>query len=144
MMENTRVLLVNGMIFDGRGGDPVNGAIMIEGDKIVSVGSTEALLQEITEEVPLIDMGGRFVMPGLVEAHAHLSYYGANSVQDLDLNSPVEETTVNAVLNAKTMLRSGYTSAISFGSISRIDIAIRDSINAGKIEGPRFLHVDEM
>ncbi|GEN36639.1 dipeptidase [Aneurinibacillus danicus] len=138
-MENTRVLMVNGTIFDGRGGDPVNGAIMIEGDKIVSVGSTEAFLQEVAEEVPRIDLGGRFVMPGLVEAHAHLSYYGANSVQDLDLNSPVEETVINAVLNAKTMLRSGYTSAISFGSISRIDVAIRDAINAGKIEGPRYL-----
>ena len=138
-MENNCVLLVNGTIFDSRGGDPLKGEILIEGNKVVRVGSSELISREIDKEVPRIDLGGRFVMPGMVEAHAHLSYFGASTIQDLDLNSPVEESVINATLNAKLMLRSGYTSAISFGSISRIDVAIRDAINDGKIEGPRYL-----
>ena len=47
--------------------------------------------------------------------------------------------TITAVRNAELMLNSGFTSAISFGSTYKIDVALRDSINAGKIAGPRML-----
>jgi imidazolonepropionase-like amidohydrolase len=47
--------------------------------------------------------------------------------------------TITAVRNARLMLASGFTSAISFGSTYQIDVALRDSINAGKIPGPRLL-----
>ena len=58
-------------------------------------------------------------MPGLVEAHSHLSYFNAASLQDLDLNCAVESTTIKAVLNARILLDHGYTSACRAGSTGR-------------------------
>ena len=83
------------------------------------------------------DLGGRFVMPGMTETHAHLSFADASPFAIGD--TPVEVATITAVRNAELMLNSGFTSAISFGSTYKIDVALRDSINAGKIAGPRML-----
>lgn len=84
-----------------------------------------------------VDLGGRFVMPGMTETHAHLSFADASPFAIGD--TPVEIATITAVRNAELMLNSGFTSAISFGSTYKIDVALRDSINAGKIAGPRML-----
>lgn len=84
-----------------------------------------------------VDLGGRFVIPGMTETHAHLSFADASPFAIGD--TPVEIATITAVRNAELMLNSGFTSAISFGSTYKIDVALRDSINAGKIAGPRML-----
>ena len=83
-----------------------------------------------------IDAQGRFVMPGMTESHVHLSYANAHPSQ-LDLQ-PVPVAMLDAVDNAATLLRAGFTSAISFGSAQGIDIPLRDAINGGRIPGPRL------
>lgn len=132
-------LLIHGCIFDGSGNEPIpDGAIWIVGDEIRRVGAMDRF-KDVPDDVPRFDLRGRFVMPGLVESHAHLSYWNAEKLEDLDLKSPVERTTLRAAANARTMLRSGYTSACSFGSLYNVDVELRDSINAGLIPGPRYL-----
>ncbi len=84
-----------------------------------------------------IDAKGKFVMPGMTETHAHLSFADASPFAIGA--TPVEEATITAVNNASLMLASGFTSAISFGSTYKIDVALRDAINAGRIAGPRLL-----
>ncbi|MEO1840268.1 MAG: amidohydrolase family protein [Pseudomonadota bacterium] len=83
------------------------------------------------------DLDGRFVMPGMTETHAHLSFADASPFAIGQ--TPVEQATITAVNNARLMLQSGFTSAVSFGSTYCIDVALRDAINQGQIVGPRLL-----
>ncbi|MQA16026.1 MAG: amidohydrolase family protein [Pseudonocardiaceae bacterium] len=139
MFNGESMLLLHGRIFDGTGEEPVpDGGVWIEGDEIRKVGSSDQF-DDVPAEVPRVDVGGRFVMPGLVEPHAHLSYFNASSLQDLDMNCTAEATTIKAVLNARTMLRCGYTSAYSFGSLHAVDVELRNHINSGAVPGPRYV-----
>ena len=88
------------------------------------------------DDVARWDVGGRFVMPGMTESHAHISYSN-NGPTELD-KTPVEEAMLHSIDNARLMLGSGFTSAVSFGSVHRIDVFLRDGINQGWIPGPRL------
>ena len=139
MLNAESMLLVNGRIFDGTDEEVIpDGVIWVEGDEIRRVGSMDQF-DDVDENVPRIDLGGRFVMPGMTEAHSHLSYFNASSLQDLDMNCTAEATTIYAVENARTMLRCGYTSANSFGSLHAVDVAVRNAINSGIAPGPRYV-----
>lgn len=113
-----------------------SGAVWIEGDSVRFAGP-EAELPEVPADCDVRDLGGKFVMPGMTETHAHLSF--ADSSPFAIGATTVETATITAVRNADLMLRSGFTSAISFGSTYRIDVALRDAINSGRIKGPRLL-----
>lgn len=139
MLNEQSMLLLHGRIFDGTGNETIpDGGIWIEGNEIRKVGSSE-VFDDVPSEVPRIDLGGRFVMPGMTEPHAHLSYFNAASLQDLDMNCTAEGTTIKAVLNARTMLRMGYTGAYSFGSLHAVDVELRNHINSGAVPGPRYV-----
>jgi imidazolonepropionase-like amidohydrolase len=139
MFPTDSLLLTHGRIFDGTDLEVISdGAIWVEGDRIRAVGPADRI-GAVPDDVPRIDLGGRFVMPGLTEPHAHLSYFNASSLQDLDMHCTAEATTIKAVLNARTMLRCGYTSAHSFGSLHAVDVEVRNHINAGLVPGPRYV-----
>lgn len=112
------------------------GAVWIEGDLIRYAGE-EAKLPDVPADCEVTDLGGRFLMPGMTETHAHLSFADASPFAIGA--TTVETATITAVRNAELMLRSGFTAAISFGSTYRIDVALRDAINNGRIKGPRLL-----
>ncbi len=132
----TEVLLTNARLFTGANENVIDdGAVWVSGRTIRFAGRT-AELSGVPDDVRRIDAAGRFVMPGMTESHAHLSY-ADNGPLELD-KSPVEDAMVHAVANARLCLASGFTSAISFGSVHRIDVFLRDAINAGRIPGPRL------
>lgn len=112
------------------------GAVWISGNTIRYAGSQHAL-PALPPRHEHIDVGGKFVMPGMTETHAHLSFADASPFAIGA--TPVEEATITAVKNAALMVTSGFTSAISFGSTYKIDVALRDAIDAGRIVGPRLL-----
>ena len=112
------------------------GAVLVEGGAIRYAGPAVGL-PETGNGVEVRDAGGKFVMPGMTETHAHLSFADASPFA-IGV-TPVEEATITAVGNARLMLSSGFTSAISFGSTYRIDVALRDAIDSGRIAGPRLL-----
>ena len=89
------------------------------------------------DEAQVIDGHSHFVMPGMVESHAHLSYTN-NGPLELD-KSPVEEVVIKTIHNARVMLGSGFTSAISFGSVHRVDAFLKRGIECGDVLGPRLL-----
>ncbi|MGA1370712.1 MAG: amidohydrolase family protein [Pseudomonadales bacterium] len=111
------------------------GAVIIKGNAIEWVGPESALPPVPDAEVK--DIGGRFVMPGMTECHAHLSFSDASPFAIGNVG--VETATITAVRNAELMVRSGFTSAVSFGSNYRIDVAIREAVKARRIKGPRLL-----
>jgi imidazolonepropionase-like amidohydrolase len=111
--------------------------LLIEGDRIVWSGPMSDAPAADRADVERLDVGGKFVMPGMTESHVHLSYSNAHPSQ-LD-RQPVPIAMLDAVDNARTLLRFGFTSAISFGSAQGIDIPLRDAIDSGRVPGPRLL-----
>ena len=136
-MTSRSQVLTNARLFTATGTDVIEpGAVWIE-DGLVRFAGAARELPATPPGVPVTDLGGKFVMPGMTETHAHLSFADASPFAIGA--TPVEIATITAVRNARLMLASGFTSAISFGSTYQIDVALRDSINAGRIPGPRLL-----
>ncbi|MBL6690369.1 MAG: amidohydrolase family protein [Pseudomonadales bacterium] len=113
-----------------------NGAVWVDGNRIRYAGPADGMPETPTDIVHQ-DLGGRFVMPGMTETHAHLSFADASPFAIGE--TLVEDATLTAVRNARLMVASGFTSAVSFGSTYKIDVALRAAINEKKIIGPRLL-----
>ncbi len=113
-----------------------NGAVWVEGNRIRYAGPADGM-PDTPADVVQQDLGGRFIMPGMTETHAHLSFADASPFA---IGATlVEDATLTAVRNARLMVASGFTSAVSFGSTYKIDVALRSAINEKRIIGPRLL-----
>ena len=109
------VVLTGARLFTGTGDEVIlDGAVWISGRHVRRVGSAD-VMRDVPVDVARIDVHGRFVMPGMTESHAHLSY-ADDGPTELD-RTPVEQAMLTSVANARLMLGSGFTSAISFGSV---------------------------
>ena len=132
----TRVLFRNAQIWDASGAPGFPGDVLVEGGRIKTVARMPGALA--TDGATVIEAHGRTLMPGLVEGHAHISFGGA--VNDSDLgNIPPEEHVLLTMRNAKTLLDHGFTSAYSAATSKlRLDVVIRNEVNAGRLPGPRI------
>jgi imidazolonepropionase-like amidohydrolase len=130
------ILFTNARLFTGVDGCVIDdGAIWLEG-RMIRFAGPAVDLPPPAREARTVDLGGQFVMPGMTESHAHISYTN-NGPGELD-KTPVEQAMVWSIDNARLMLGSGFTSAISFGSVHRIDVYLKDAIAKGMIVGPRI------
>ncbi len=78
------------------------------------------------------------MLPGIVDAHTHISFGEARSEEELALYTPVEYRAIKAMWNARKVLRAGVTSAFDAAATFNVPIAVRDAIEAGMFEGPRY------
>ena len=139
LIPDAPTLYLNARLIDGHGGEPVDdAAVLVEGNKISKVGKTADFGESPNGNMRVLDLGGKTLMPGLIEGHFHISFWGVRELPDLDLKLPCERTTVYAVKNAELALRCGYTGVASAGALYRIDVTIRDMVNEGIIPGPRM------
>ena len=128
-----QLVIANVKIFDGTGREPFHGEVIVDGPRISSVTAGPAGTRPPGATV--IDGTAGTLMPGLIEAHAHLSFPDLFS-RDITL-LPVEEHMLITVRNAKTMLDCGYTSAFSAASAKpRLDVVLKREIEAGRVPGP--------
>ncbi|HUG79746.1 MAG TPA: amidohydrolase family protein [Burkholderiales bacterium] len=135
-MERVCWLFTNARIFDGSGRAPFAGEVLVENNRIEAV--TDGLSRINRPEAQVIDCGGRTLMPGLVEAHAHLSWPSSVGRIFDTMTLPREEHLLVTAHNAKVTLDAGFTSAYSAGSLGpRFEIALRDEIDGGWLPGPR-------
>lgn len=133
-------LLRNLRLVDGTGAPAREGcAIVVEGERLAHVGPLRLGDEPAGPGVEKVDLGGRTVIPGLVEAHMHLSYNNVKVIADLDLNCPPEYSTLVSAKNAELALSYGYTAARSAGSVHAVDVALKRAINEGLFPGPRLL-----
>jgi imidazolonepropionase-like amidohydrolase len=131
-----RTLIANATILDGSGSQPFAGDVLVEGQRIVAVQRGEGVPRG---DARVIDGAGATLMPGLVEPHGHVSYPDAARNADFT-RLPPEEHVLVTMRNAKTMLDCGYTSVLSAAAAKpRLDVVIRNEIDAGRIPGPRYL-----
>ena len=130
------VLFRGASVWDGSGSAAFPADVLVEGSRIKTI--ARAPHQLSTSGAHVIAALGRTLMPGLVEGHAHISFGGA--VNDSDLgNIPPEEHMLLTARNAKTLLDHGFTSAYSAATSKlRLDVVIRNAVNAGQFPGPRI------
>src|SRR4026209_500431 len=128
-------LFTNAQVFDGTGRVSFTGEVLVKGNRIDAVGEAGTRLDRQRAEV--IDCGGATLMPGLVEAHAHLSWPSSiGRIIDAMMLPPEEHLLVTA-RNARVTLDAGFTSAYSAGSLGpRFEIALREEINGDRIPRP--------
>lgn len=125
---------------------PQNGkAILVDKDVITNIVDATKIPKEYEKE----DLGGRYILPGLINMHVHLAGSGKPKKKQSDPVKLVNLITSNALMRkigksmvsgyAKTQLMSGVTTIRTVGGIADFDTIVRNKINAGKLTGPRIL-----
>lgn len=135
--------------------------IILDGTEDMTPQRGKAILTEggvITDIVPdsaipagfeKVDLGGKYILPGLINLHVHLAGSGKPKKKQSDPVKLVKLITSNSLMRtfgkkmvagyAKTQLMSGVTTIRTVGGIADFDTFVRDSINSGRLTGPRIL-----
>lgn len=110
-------------------------AIVIEDGKIVSVGASAGT--KLLAGVTVIELPNATILPGLIDAHTHLTMDPKFGYEELGISIP-REALIGAK-NARVTLNAGFTTVRNVGADGFTDVALRDAINAGDVPGPRML-----
>jgi len=143
--QSTTVAIRVGHLFDSKSGKMLeNQVILIEGEKIRSVGSADSVtVPQGTQE---IDLSKATVLPGLIDGHTHVFGFGLDGIKPggAPFASPINDTreyrTMLALANAQKDLRAGFTTLrdlMSHGG-GYADVDIKKIINRGIFPGPRM------
>lgn len=131
------ILFRNATVLDGTGTPPFRSDVRVEGQRIAALRPPGQ--RPATEDAQVVECGGRTLMPGLIEAHAHLSFVDQMTLQH-HVFLPPEEHVLATLKYAKLYLDSGFTSAFSAAATKpRLDVVARNAIDRGDHPGPRTL-----
>jgi imidazolonepropionase-like amidohydrolase len=130
-------LFTNVRILDGAGTSPYAGSVLVQDNRIAAVGRSTAAIP--THGATVIDGAGATLMPGMCEAHTHFSWNDAATLAGIQ-TMPLEEHVLWCAKVARRYLEAGFTSCVGAACAKpRLDVVIRNAINAGQIPGPRYL-----
>lgn len=128
-------------IVDGNGGPVRPGIVLVDGQRIVDVIGPDAAPSDAEIE----DLGEVAILPGLIDAHVHLVWAGAEpNPEEIRARESVPMATVRAVRHAADTLRCGTTTVRDVGSPHGEAFAVRDAVEAGIVPGPRILAAGAM
>ncbi len=128
----------HGQMFDGTGSPPVRDAVVVCVDGKITYAGPSTGAPITPPDATVIDARGGTILPGLIEAHFHATYFNVEALEDLDIKYPVEYVTLLAAVNAKLALECGYTAARSGGSLFNVDVWLKKAIESDLIPGPRM------
>jgi imidazolonepropionase-like amidohydrolase len=121
-------------LFDGTGREPVpDAAIVIDGEQIAYAGPAGELTAPQADLT--IDLGDKFVLPGLIDAHVHLALSGE---PDSHFTGTDGEATLAILSNAQRNLAAGFTTVRDLGGWNELEFAVRRGIQRGLFAGPRL------
>ena len=130
-------LFTNVRILDGSSNNPYSGSVLVQGNRIRQVGRSSAPISPAGATV--IDGAGATLMPGMCEAHTHFSWNDAATLAGIQ-TMPLEEHVLWCAKVAKRYLEAGFTSCVGAACAKpRLDVVIRNAIDAGQVPGPRYL-----
>jgi imidazolonepropionase-like amidohydrolase len=107
--------------------------IVVANGKIVSIGDPS----KAPADAQRIDLSNATILPGLIDAHTHLTFDPTFGYERLAISLPRE--TLTGAKNARVTLQAGFTTVRNVGADGYSDVALRDAINAGDVPGPRML-----
>ena len=134
-------LFKNGLIVDGLGNSFEKSWLLVEDDKIKRMGTDGRYLPFEVEDAgrKIIDITGKTLMPGLIDAHVHLVLDGSpDVVMQVKSDSPVA-VALKAAKHIRATLRAGFTTVRDTGAHDYLNFQIRDAVNSGLVPGPRIL-----
>ena len=131
-------LLSHAKVIDGTGAAPFAASVLIEGDRIAAVGSEADDRARHLAQLTRIDVTGMTVMPGLIDAHCHLSFDDAASNPEIFHQRRNALSALVAAYNAKKLLRAGVTGILDPDSVFENMVDVRDAAVAGLFESPRI------
>ncbi|OPY65356.1 MAG: imidazolonepropionase [Syntrophorhabdus sp. PtaU1.Bin050] len=129
-----RIVLENCRIIDGKGEEIPSGHVIVEGKRIETV--SRGPVDGKTERDRIINLAGRTVLPGLIDCHVHLGWYG-NPMQSVILGSDSTEI-LRMAQNAYRTLLAGVTTVRDMGAQNCLNIHLRDAVNSGVTLGSRI------
>jgi imidazolonepropionase-like amidohydrolase len=131
------VLFLNATVIDGNGGLVERGALLTNEGTIEAVGpSTSLEARRHDSGVTVVDLGGRTLLPGLIDTHVHLAGGDFEPNREAD---PIGLAALRTVPAAHRTLLAGFTTIRVAGSRDFLDVDLRDAIAEGAIVGPRIL-----
>ena len=135
---NSSVLHIsNGVLIDGTGAAPVPGTdVLIDGDEIVAVGRHGDIV--VPEGARTIDADGMTVMPGLIDAHCHMTFDDVQSNDELFFHRPPTTAAMVTLFNLPKLLLAGVTSLMDPDTVMGIGPEIREVVDSGAFPGPRI------
>ncbi len=131
-------VISHSQLIDGNGAAPIKDATLVITDGRIAYAGPAAGAPRLPPDAQQIDARGGTIMPGLVEAHFHPTYFNVAALEDLDIKYPVEYVTLLAAANARLALECGYTAARSGGSLFNIDVWLKMAIESDLMPGPRL------
>jgi imidazolonepropionase-like amidohydrolase len=137
-MSSGRILIKDGTLIDGTGREPAaDSAVLIENGLIKAIGAAAARDAAHGPAVRTIDAGRRYVLPGLIDGHVHLSMVQGTPA-GIRFPTSAEHCTLRAAQHLARILRSGFTSVSVPGGKWFVDVTLREAVNTGMLEGPRI------
>ena len=128
------VVIRAGRVLDVKTGKTLtNQTIVIQGDRIASIGADA----QVPAGATVINLPNATVLPGLIDAHTHITFNPNFGYSWLAISVP-REALIGAK-NARLTLEAGFTTVRNVGAKGYADVALRDAINAGDVPGPRML-----
>lgn len=125
------LLLRGGTLWDGRHAElQPDTDILIEDSRITEVGAGAA-----DRDATVVDLDGRFVLPGLIDMHVHLVWSGSPDPAAVVEREGEQLTTVRAAMHAQAQVRSGITTVRDLGGNADIAITIARAVDEGLVEG---------
>lgn len=135
-----RILFENGNLFDGINAPTPGAHVVVEGDRITSVG--QGTLDSATaDDDRRIDLGGKTIMPGMMQCHFHTGFGpdAGNAMPILGLNMPPAYLGMVAMRNGLIALDNGVTTIVCSSNGDHLDIALKEAIKLGVTTGPRVI-----
>ena len=137
--SSPRLLIKNGTLIDGSGRDPVtNTLVVVEGNRIGHIGDAAGSVRRGTPDDTVIDAAGKFILPGLIDAHCHISLH-QGALPGAKYTSSAEFCTLWAAHAIGRVLRAGVTSIAVPGGKWFTDVTVREAVDGGLLEGPRMV-----
>lgn len=132
------ILLEGGRIIDGTGQPARVGDVLVEGERISAVGEAVQSRMSALRDVTRIDARDLTVMPGLIDAHCHVTFDAPCSNDELFFHRRAGLAAIIAAADVRKLLCAGVTGFFDADSIYEIGVDLRDAIEAGIVEGPRM------